>query len=506
MVGGSLVQLSSSARGDLRPPVVSPSPESQNVGCNAPGGTGELGFANGGFGLVNSDLVIIGGGAAGLGAARAARRRGASVTLISEGPLGGDCTFSGCVPSKTLLRAAREGRGFDDAMATVAKVVASIAANENDEVLRAEGVDVVRGHARFISPTVLDVDGARLAATRVVLATGAGPLVPPIAGLDRRAVLTNEELFSLRSRPDRLAILGGGPIGVEMAEAFAHLGSQVTLIEAAPRLLPREEPEASVVLEDYLVTLGVRVLIATSCVEVHHADSHTRLVLDSGEIVECDALVVAVGRRPSSGDLGLETAHVRVDPRGFVIVDERLRTSRAGFFGAGDVAQALQFTHVADETGRIAAGNALGRVGQRRFHPEWIPMVTFTGLEVARVGVTEAAAPARARVAYLPMNECDRATMSGEERGFVKLIVGPRRLSGNMAGGSILGATIVAPRAGEMLAEVVLAMRAGMFSARLAVATHAYPTWSMAVQLTASQFFGEFGGRQARPAKAGGDT
>ncbi len=447
---------------------------------------------------MDHDLIVIGGGAAGLGAARAARRRGARVALISDAPLGGDCTFSGCVPSKTLLNAARQGLSFSAAMTRVSDVIDSIARTESAAVVRAEGVDVIAARARFTDATTLDVDGARVRARRVVLATGAGPLVPAIPGLDRGSVLTNEDIFKLKNLPRRLGIVGGGPIGVEIAEAFARLGSQVTVVEAAARLLPREEPEASEVIADYLSQLGVRLLSATSCVAVHHGASTTTLTLATGAALECDALVVAVGRSPSSGDLGLEVASVARDERGFVTVGANLRTSARHVFAAGDVSQALQFTHVADETGRLAAANALSRVAWRRFHPEWIPMVTYTGLEVARVGVREAEAPRGARVAYLPMSEFDRAVMSGEERGFVKIIAGPRRLSGHLAGGQILGATIVAPRAGEMLAEVVLAMRTGLYGARLATATHAYPTWSMAVQMTAAQFFGEFGGRRAR--------
>ena len=450
---------------------------------------------------MDTELVIIGGGAAGLAAARAARRRGASVTLVNDGPLGGDCTFTGCVPSKTLLSGALGKLSFTDAMANVAAVIGSISKGESEEVLRAEGVDVIRARATFSTASTLDVGGACLRSKRFIIATGAEPLVPPISGLDPHSVLTNENIFLQTTLPSRLVVLGGGPIGVEMAEAFARLGSHVTIVEAADRLLPREEPEASTVIAHYLESLGVRLLVATTCVKVTHATSTSRLEFDSDPSLECDALLVAVGRRPSSRGLGLERAGVLVDERRFVKVNERLRTNIGGIYAAGDVAQSLQFTHVADETGRIAAGNALSRIPVRRFKPQCIPMVTYTGLEVARVGVTEQNAASGARVAYLPMTEFDRAAMSGERRGFVKIIVGPRRFSGNLAGGSILGATIVAPRAGEMIHEIVLAMRAGLFSARLATATHAYPSWSTAVQMTAAQFFGEFAGRQARVAK-----
>lgn len=451
---------------------------------------------------VDCDLVIIGGGAAGLGAARAARRRNASVTLVSDGPLGGDCTFSGCVPSKTLLSAARRGLDFSDAMIEVQRVISSIATNENIDVLKGEGVNVVSGRGRFVDATSLDVEGTMLHSRRFIVATGAGPLVPPIPGLDSVPILTNENVFAQSKAPGHLAILGGGPVGIEMAEAFALLGSTVTVVEAATRVLPREEPETSEVITAYLEQLGVKMLTGTSCTSVSQLGRATQLEFDSGPPVVADALLVAVGRIPSSRDLGLERVGVAVDARGFVEVNTRMRTSLPHIFAAGDVALPLQFTHVADETGRIAAANALSRVPLRKFHPEWIPMVTYTSLEVARVGVVEQQAPKNSRVAYLPMTEFDRAVMSGEERGFVKIIVTPRRLSGNLAGGAVTGATIVAPRAGEMLQEIVLAMRARMWPARLATATHAYPTWSLAVQQTAAQFFGEFGGRIARAAKS----
>lgn len=455
---------------------------------------------------MSPDLVVIGGGAAGLSAARTARRRHASVTLVSDGPLGGDCTFSGCVPSKTLLSSARGGRSFDDAMADVRRVVAEIASREDDDVLTREGVRVVRGRATFVNATVVRVGSATLRGARVVIATGASPLIPSIPGIDDVPVVTNESLFAMTSLPTRLVILGAGPIGVEMAEAFARLGSAVTLVEASSRVLPREEAEASAVIGAYLAGLGVTVLTATSVTAVSNADHHIVVTDDRGGSLTADAVLVAVGRRPTTDDLGLEAARVGVDERGFVTVESTMRTTQRHLFAAGDVALAQQFTHVADETGRIAATNALSRVARRRFHPEWTPMVTYTGLEVARVGVTESEAGPGARVAYLPMTELDRAVTSGEDQGFVKIIVEPRPLTRNAAGGAIVGATIVAPRAGDMLQEIVLAMRARMWPARLATTTHPYPSWALAVQQTASQFFGVFGGRTARVAQRDGES
>ena len=454
------------------------------------------------------DLVVVGGGAAGIGAARTAVHRGASVSLIESGPIGGDCTFTGCIPSKAVLEAAFGGRGFDQAMAAARQAIETVAQTESAAVLRAEGIEVIEGRARFIDRRTLDVDGTRVSGRAIVVATGAGPTVPSIQGIETVDFLTNENLFELTSLPTSMAVLGGGPIGVEMAEAFSRLGSRVTIIEGASQLLPREEPLAAHVLSGVFAKLGITALTGSPVekVEKLHPGPGIRLTLSDGKTVESAALLVAVGRRPASGGLGLHDAGVEVDGRGFVCVDAQLRTTAKGVFAAGDVAEQLQFTHVAYQTGRIAAANALARVPLRRFDAANVPWVTFTHPEVARVGLTESQAVARGgRVAYLPMSEVDRAITAGRTEGFVKIITGPRPLLRNVAGGRILGATIVAPRAGEMLSELVLAMTTRMFPARVALTTHAYPTWSIAVQQATAQLFGEIGGRRSRPATLDGD-
>ena len=454
---------------------------------------------------MNSDLVVIGGGAAGIGAARAARSKGASVVLVEQARIGGDCTFTGCVPSKAVIEAAERGDGFVEAMAQAQRAIEQVAATESADVLRHEGIEVVEGVARFTGRGTLDLDGTTVRAGRVVIATGARPAVPPIPGIESVAYLTNETLFDLSSLPSSLAVLGGGPIGVEMAQAFSRLGSDVTIVEGADRLLPREEPLASATLAHVFTDSGIAVRTGSAVEKAEQLDGArgVRLHLADESVVEAQALLVAVGRTPTTQGLGLDAAGVAVDRQGFVEVDDRLRTTARGIFAAGDVAQRLQFTHVAYATGRIAALNALSRVPLRRFRTAAVPWVTFTSPEVARVGRTEAEAATRGgRVAFLPMAEVDRPISAGRTEGFVKIIVGPRTLLRGTAGGRILGATIVAPRAGEMIHEVVLAMRTGMFPARLAMTTHAYPTWSMAVQQAAAQFFGEFGGRSARPASA----
>jgi pyruvate/2-oxoglutarate dehydrogenase complex dihydrolipoamide dehydrogenase (E3) component len=451
------------------------------------------------------DLVIIGAGAAGIGAARAARAKGAEVVLVEGGRVGGDCTFTGCIPSKTIIEAANRGDDFATAMTKVHRAVEHVAASESAEVLRHDGIDVREGTARLAGPHVVEVDGRALSARAVVIATGANPLIPRFPGIETVEYRTYETLFDLTSLPKSLSVLGGGPTGVEMAQAFARLGSVVTIVEGAERLLPSEEPLASATLQNVFARCGIEVRTGTTVERVEEIGGETsiRLHLRDGSRVETDVLLVAVGRAPATSGLGLEDAGVRVDRGGFIQVDSRLRTTARGVFAAGDVAQPLQLTHVAYETGRIAALNALARVPVHRFRPAAVPRVTFTDPEVARVGVTESQAAARGgRVAFLPMTELDRAITAGRTEGFVKVVAGPRTILRGTAGGRILGATIVAPRAGEMIHELVLAMRSGTFPARLALTTHAYPTWSMAIQQAAAQFFGEFGGRSARPAAA----
>jgi len=451
---------------------------------------------------VDHDLIIIGGGAGGLSAARAARWAGADVALINDGPLGGDCLFTGCVPSKTLLSAGRDGLGFTEAMSRVQATIDRIGAGESADVLRGEGVDVVDGRARLTTHDTVAVGDRRITAPRIVIATGSRPFVPPIVGLDRVPHLTNETVFDVVERPASLAIVGGGPIGCEMAEAFNSLGVEVTLFEGVDRLLSREEPEASAVVEASLTARGVAVLTSTMIDKVDVRDSGEAVVHVGDEIIEFTHLLVAVGRTPNSEGLGLDELGVAIDERGFIETSERLETGVRGIYAVGDVTGKLAFTHSADEMGRLAAGNALRKGVRGRYRPHLIPWVTFTSPEVAHIGYTEAeAAKHGGMVAELPLSEMDRAITDGLTDGYIKLIAGPKRFTRRLFGGQLIGATVVAPRAGEMIHEVALAMRSGMFTGRLAQTVHAYPTWSYGVQKAAGQFFGEVEGRRARPAR-----
>ncbi len=445
---------------------------------------------------MNYDLIVIGGGAAGLAAARGAAGAGRRVVMLVDGPIGGDCTFTGCVPSKTLIETASTGVPFEAAMERVHRTIDQIAATESADVLRGEGVDVIEGCAAFIDAAHLEVDGTTYSADRVVLASGSSPVVPPaFAGSD---AVTTQTFWSLTTLPASTAVIGGGAVGCELAQALARFDTRVTLIEEAGRLLPIEEADASAVVARALAAVGVDVILSASIAQIEGK----KLIFDHGRAIDADQVVLAAGRRPDTSKLSLPAAGVEIDERGSVITDGRLRTTAKGVYAAGDVTGRLPFTHAADAMGRLAARNAFSRTGHR-FDANPIPWVTFTDPEVARVGIREdQAAEQGGRVAYLPLSEVDRAIAANRTDGFVKIIAGPRTGIGWVGGGKILGATIVAPRAGEMIAEMALAMRTGMFTGRLARTVHAYPTYSVAIQQATAQFFTTIGGRTARPARA----
>jgi pyruvate/2-oxoglutarate dehydrogenase complex dihydrolipoamide dehydrogenase (E3) component len=457
---------------------------------------------------VDYDLIVIGGGAAGLAAAQAGAAAKARTLLISEGELGGECTFSGCVPSKTLIEAAARGAGFDEAVVAVRKTVAAIAATETGDVLTRRGIDVLRGHAEFAAPRQVAVDGRAVRGNGFVLATGSRPAIPAVPGLAGVPYLTNENVFELDGRPESLAIVGGGAMGCELAQAFSRLGSRVTVIEAAPRLLPDADPEVANVLGEVLAAEGVTVRAGTAIegAEINQDGNGCLLRLPGSATVAAARLLVAAGRVPVTEGLGLDAAGIRVDEGGAIAVGDSLATTADGVYAAGDCTALMPFTHAAYAMGRIAARNALRRRWQPpgSFSMHAIPQVVFTDPEAAQVGFSEGRAAERAsgaRVAYLPMREVDRAVTAGRTEGFIKIIAGPRRLTGHLGGGQLLGATIVSRRAGEMINELALAIRVGMFTGRLAQATHAYPTYSLGIQQAAAQFFGEYGGRTARPAR-----
>jgi len=482
--------------------------------------------------VADYDLVVLGAGATGLGAARAGRAGGRRVALVEPDRPGGDCTHYGCVPSKTLietarrLAAARDGgsRGLrasvevDFAAVTrhVQSVIAEVERDESPALLARQGIDLLVGAGRFLDPTTIEVtvpDGTprRVHAERVVLATGAKAAVPDLPGLAGTPYLTNETVFSLTEQPAHLLVLGGGPIGVELAQAYRRLGSAVTVVERASRLLEHDEPEAGRVVRAALERDGVGVCTDSA---VRAVSPGPTLHLADGSTVRGSHLLIAVGRTPRTADLGLAAAGVSTDERGAVVVDDYLRTTAPGVLAAGDVASRLQFTHVGDEQGRLAAANAFAPAhrpgllgGRRAWDASVVPWVTYTEPEVAHVGLTEAAAHARygeaALVTYVANSTSDRARAAGATEGFVKMIAAPRRVLRAKPFLRLVGMTAVGPVAGELIAQGALAMRTGMFVGRIAQTIHAYPTWSLSTRLAAAQFYGQYGGRTARPARPG---
>ncbi|MCA1712536.1 MAG: FAD-dependent oxidoreductase [Actinobacteria bacterium] len=353
------------------------------------------------------DLVVIGAGATGLGAARSARKAGRRVALVEAERPGGDCTHYGCVPSKALLEAARRVQAarsgaaygftaevtvdFPAVMERVAGVIAQIEADESPQQLAEEGIDLIQAWARFTGPHAIEVDGRTVTAERFVVATGSRAAIPPIEGLADVPYLDNRTVFALREQPEHLLVLGGGPIGVELAQAFRRLGSAVTVVEAAPSVLSREEPAAADVISQVLQREGVAVLTGKKVVRVSAGPT---LHLEDGSTVAGSHLLVAVGRTPATDGIGLEELGVRLD-RGRIVTDDHLKASDT-IWAAGDCTSVLQFTHVGNDQGRLAARNAFAaplRAG--RWKDNVIPWVTFTEPEVAHVGLTEAQAVER---------------------------------------------------------------------------------------------------------------
>lgn len=460
------------------------------------------------------DLLVVGGGTAGLVAARSAASLGASVLLVERDRIGGDCLWTGCVPSKALLSAATAAADARDAgrfgvrtgpvtvdgpavLAAVRRAIATIEPTDSPDAMRASGVRVVHASVRFLAPDRATLTGDDVDAVvrfrQALIATGSDPVVPPIDGLDEP--LTNETVFDLPDLPARLLVVGGGSVGCESAQAFARLGTVVTLVESARRILPGEDADASRLVVDALRADGVDVRSATSLQRVSRTPAGRRVHLDDGGEFEVDAVLVATGRRSRTAGLGLDAAGVRVDDRGNVTTDDRLRTSNPRIWAAGDVTGGPRFTHTAGVAGTTVAGNAV--LGLRRsLDVATNPRVTYTSPEVAAFGVGAAEAAEKGlTVRTSHHDEVDRALVDGRSAGFSRLVLDGR--------GRVVGATVVSPRAGESLAELVLAARHGLRARDLAATTHAYPTYGDGVWKAAiAEATAVLSGRSARRAIA----
>ena len=443
------------------------------------------------------NLVVIGAGTAGLVTAIGAAGLGARVALVERDLMGGDCLNVGCVPSKALLRAARaradvggaEGYGirvpagtrvdFGAVMERMRRVRARISGADAAARYRDLGVDVFLGDGRFVGPAAIAVDGAALSFRKAVIATGARATAPPIPGLAETGFLTNETVFALTALPPRLAVIGAGPIGCELAQAFARFGARVTLLEVAPRILSREDAAAAAIVAAALREDGVRIVTGAAIARVTRvADGKALHVGDEGAApLVVDEILVGAGRAPNVRGLGLEAAGVAYDASAGVRVDDHLRTTNPRVFAAGDVCSSLRFTHHSDFQARIVIKNALF-LGRARVSALTLPWCTYTDPEVAHVGMDEEAAAARGirvRTLRQDLAGVDRAVLDGEERGFVKIHL-------REGTDAIVGATIVARHAGEMLPELTLAIARGIGLGKIAETIHAYPTQAEAIR------------------------
>ena len=446
------------------------------------------------------DICIIGGGSAGLVVAAGGAALGAKIALVEKHALGGDCLHYGCVPSKALLHCAKVaqttrraaqfgiGAGTPDinlaaVMQRVEQVIRAIEPHDSPERFRAMGVEVIFGAGQFADSATFTVNGRALTAKTFVLATGSRAAIPPVPGLDQVPWLTNESVFALREPVPSLIVLGGGPIGVEMAQAFARLGSRVCLVNRGAQILPKEDGDLAQAVADRLAAEGVEFHLECSTTRVERQGQDIRLWLKAADgaerMVQATHLLVAAGRQPNIENLGLEAAGIVVE-KGRIVTDRRLRTTNRRVYACGDVAGGYQFTHVAEHHAGVVLQNALFHF-PAKVEERVVPWCTFTDPELARVGLSETEAKA-ANVAYrayaFPFRDIDRAQTDGEAEGFAKILVDP--------GGRLLGAAIVGPHAGELIHEYVLAMAGRMRVSSLSGVIHIYPTLAQINQRVAN--------------------
>ncbi len=448
-------------------------------------------------------LVVIGAGTGGLVTAAAASGLGAKVALVEHHLMGGDCLNVGCVPSKAIIAAGRSwhaartsraefggpettGSGsFAEVMTRMRRLRARLSTIDGAARFRTLGVDVFFGSGTFTGSRSVLVGSRTLSFRRAVIATGARAAVPPIPGLDHAGYVTNETVFTLTELPDRLAVLGAGPIGCELAQTFGRLGARVTLMTSGDRVLPRDDPRASALIAAVLEREGVRIMTGATAERVDRAGETCTIAVRSGgerELIDADRILVATGRAPNVEHLGLDIARIAASKDG-ITVDDRLRTTNPAVYAVGDVCSRYRFTHVADWHARLVVQNALF-FGRGKASALVIPWCTYTSPEVAQVGLTEVDARERGiaiDAVEIGFEHLDRSVLDGAEDGFCKVI---------LARGSdrILGATLVAPHAGELISEVALAMTSGLGLGAIGRTIHPYPTTGEVLRKVADQW------------------
>ncbi len=447
------------------------------------------------------DIVVIGGGAGGLVVAAGGAALGAKVAIVENHRLGGDCLWYGCVPSKTLIKSARVAHQMRHAdrwaltpshsrpdlaqvMERVAGVIAGIEPNDSHERFRGLGVDVIFGDGKFVAPDAFDVIGRRLTAKTFVIATGSRPAVPRLPGIEATPYLTNETVFNLREPVPSLVVIGAGPVGSEMAQAFRRLGSEVTVIDVASQILPREDADLAAVVLRQLGAEGVRHYLGASILGLEGRKGDVRVTVRTADgtaaVLVGSHLLLAAGRAANVEVLGLDAAGVELD-QGRIVVDGGLRTTNRNIYVIGDAAGGNQFTHMAEHHAGILLRRAIFRMQWAKPSPV-VPWCTYTDPELARVGLSEAEARKRGivhRVYRFAFDEIDRARAEAETEGFAKIVTGPN--------GKLLGAAIVGPHAGELIPEYVLALSKGMNAKDLTGVIHAYPTLAQINRRVADQ-------------------
>jgi pyruvate/2-oxoglutarate dehydrogenase complex dihydrolipoamide dehydrogenase (E3) component len=460
------------------------------------------------------DVAVIGAGTAGMTAARLTAEMGHKVALIEEERVGGECLYTGCVPSKAMIESAkvfhqmrhaadyglhaeRIAVDFPAVLGRKDAIIAEIARGENAQVFRKIGIDVIEGRAHFLDAHTLQVGERALSADHIVIATGSEENVPPIEGIREAGFMTNIEILqSQYAMPRSVVVLGGGPIGCEFAQIFARFGVPTTIVGRNARLLPKEDPEMSAAIKEVLLKEGVTIHTGTEAkrVTVEGPDKVVTGMRDGQEvIVRAEMIIAAAGRKARIAHLRLENAGIEVNRKG-VPVQETLQTHVPHIWAAGDCTGLYQFTHVAEYQGRLVAEN-IGKPGKRakakKADYRVVPWATFTDPEVARVGMTEEEARKeygdKIEVLRWPFDRVDRAITMGETQGFIKVILAPKGITKMLGGGQIAGAHIIGPHAGDILHELVVTMQADAFAGRVAQAIHAYPTLSLGVRQAVGQ-------------------
>ena len=446
------------------------------------------------------NLVVIGAGTAGLVSAAGGAALGAKVALLERHLMGGDCTNYGCVPSKAVIRSARAAYAmceapsfgvstasdglvdFDRIMQRMRRLRAQISANDSVARFTKLGADVYLGAAKFVGRDEIEIDGVRLAFSKAIIATGARAADLTLPGFREAGYLTNETVFSLEKLPKSLLVIGGGPIGCELAQTFRRFGSEVTLISRGKRLLPRDDADAAEVLKRQFEREGIRLIFGAKLLRAGTENELKQIAFERGggeEKLTAHEILLAVGRQPNLEGLNAEAAGVKTDKSG-VIVNDMLRTTNPDIYAAGDICSPYQFTHAAEAMARVAIQNALF-FGRKRVSNLVIPWSTYTDPEVAHVGITDAEASKRGDEVVIftkELADTDRAILDGETEGFIRLYM-------NRQDGKLLGATIVGTHAGESIGETVLAIQQGLKVGALSGVIHPYPTQAEAIKRAA---------------------